>query len=103
MKKRYNRNLPLGRRMDQFRILFDLGMGYKKDVVEKMQRDHLRALVEAKRALRNASKKGKRHARSGAGVPGSMIPNRLNLRNLRLKKKAASNFYPIGERDQSWH
>ena len=53
-EKGYNKNLSIERRLDQYRILFDLGLGYKKDVVKKMHRNHLRTLVEAKKALRNA-------------------------------------------------
>ena len=57
-EKGYNKNLSIERRLDQYRILFDLGLGYRKDIVEKMHQSHLQALVEIKKALKNANEKG---------------------------------------------
>ena len=57
-EKGYNKNLSIERRLDQYRILFDLGLGYKKDVVKKMHQSHLQALVETKKALKNTNEKG---------------------------------------------
>ena len=50
----YVKSLPLERRLDQCLILFELGLDYQKDIVEKMRRDHLQSLVETKRLSRDA-------------------------------------------------
>lgn len=40
----YNRNLSLERRLEQFTELFDLGLKYQKEEIQKMHNEHLAAL-----------------------------------------------------------
>jgi len=43
-EKSYNRSLSIERRLAQFTELFDLGLTYQKENIEKMHNEHLAAL-----------------------------------------------------------
>jgi len=56
-ERNYMKNLPVQRRLEQFSILYDLGIEYQKENVERMRNEHLHSLIEMKKILKKARKK----------------------------------------------
>lgn len=57
-EKGYNRSLSPERRLEQFTMLFDFGLTYQKEIIEKMHKEHLAALVSSAKAVKYALSRG---------------------------------------------
>ncbi len=51
-EKGYSRSLSPERRLEQFRVLFDLGLTYQQEIIKKMHKEHLSALVNSAKAVK---------------------------------------------------
>ena len=56
-ERNYMQNLPVQKRLEQFLILYNLGLDSSKETVEKMRKEHLQSLIETKKILKKVGKK----------------------------------------------
>jgi len=56
-ERNYMQNLPVQKRLEQFLILYDLGLDSPKETIKRMRKKHLQSLIKTKKILKKVKKK----------------------------------------------